>query len=189
MMRPLLMEFPHDAKVANLSDQWLMGSGLMAAPILQQGATTRPVYLPEGRWFPFESGTPIEGAQTITATAKLDEIPVYVHAGTILPLGPVVQSTDDPPGGPLDVQIYPGKDAIFAFVEDDGETTDYLKGAFRKTIFIWDDADRKLSWTTQGTYAGSHAFKKMTISLFEPSGQKKLTVPLSARGSVHIPSA
>jgi alpha-glucosidase len=188
LMRPLLMEFPDDAKVANLSDQWLMGSGLMAAPILQQGATARPVYLPAGRWFPFENGTPLEGDQTITATAQLDEIPVYVHAGTILPLAPVVQSTDNLPGGPLDLQIYPGKDATFTLVDDDGETTDYLKGAFRKTTFTWNDATRQLSWTTEGTYQGPRSFKEMTISLLEPSGKKKLTVPLDATGSVLLPS-
>jgi len=189
MMRPLIMEFPNDPKVADLSDQWMMGSGLMAAPVMQQGATTRSVYLPQDRWFPFESTAAMDGNQTITATAKLDEIPVYVRAGTILPLGPIVQSTDEMPGGPLDLQIYPGKDATFTFVEDDGESTQYLKGAFRKTTFTWNDATRELSWTSEGSYTGSHAFTQMNVTLFDPSGKKSLTAPLDPTGSVHIPSA
>jgi alpha-glucosidase len=189
LMRPLAMDYPSDPQVANLSDQWTVGAGLMVAPIMQEGATTRSVYLPDDRWIPFEQTTPENGGQTITATAKLDEIPIYVRAGTILPLGPVVQSTDELPGGPLDLQIYPGKDATFTFVEDDGQTTDYLKGAFRKTVFIWNDQTRELSWTTEGSYSGPHVFKQMTISVFEPSGIQKAAAPLDTKGSVHIPSA
>ncbi len=159
------------------------------APVNQQGATTRPVYLPGVRWFPFETTTPLEGNQTINATAKLDEIPIYVRAGTILPLGPIVQNTDELPGGPLDLQIYPGKDATFTLVEDDGETNQYQKGAFRKTRFTWDDSTRQLSWITEGNYSGQHAFKEMIVSLFESSGKKKLNVTLSPQGSLRIPSS
>ena len=111
-----------------------------------------------------------------------------MRAGTILPLGPVVQNTDEMPGGPLDLQIYPGKDASFTFVEDDGDTTDYLKGAFRKTVFTWNDSARQLNWTTTGSYAGSHLFKQMNISLFEPAGKKTLAAPFDATGSVRLPS-
>jgi len=188
MMRPLLMEFPDDPKVANLSDQWMMGSGLMTAPILQEKATSRSVYLPQDRWFPFEGTTAVEGNQTITANANLDETPLYVRAGTILPLGPVIQSTDEIPGGPLDMQIYPGKDATFTFVEDDGATTDYLKGTFRKTVFTWNDTTRELSWTREGNYSGPTVFKEMTISVFDPSGKKQAKASLDEKGSVKIPA-
>jgi alpha-glucosidase len=189
MMRPLIMDFPDDVKVANVSDQWTMGPSLMVAPIQQQGATSRSVYLPEGRWFPFESTTAQDGGQTVTAMAKLDEIPVFVRAGTILPLGPVVQSTSEMPGGPLDLQVYPGKDAAFTFVEDDGSSTDYLKGVFRKTTFTWNDAARQLSWTAVGDYSGPRSFKQMSVSVFDPAGKKTATATLDAQGSVQIPSA
>jgi alpha-glucosidase len=184
MMRPLIMDFPDDAKVANLSDQWTMGSGLMVAPIEQQGATSRDVYLPAGRWFSFESTKVQDGSQSITATAKLDEIPLYVRAGTILPLGPVVQNTAELPGGPLDLEIYPGKDTTFTLVQDDGASTQYLNGAYSKTTFIWNDAAHQLSWTTEGTYSGPHSFKQMAVSLFDPSGKKERTVPLDPKGSI-----
>jgi alpha-glucosidase len=189
MMRPLLMDFPDDAKVTNLSDQWTMGSGLMVAPVQQQGATSRDIYLPAGRWFTFETTTAQDGGQTVTAAAKLDEIPVYVRAGTILPLGPVVPSTSELPGGPLDLQVYPGKDASFTLVEDDGSTTHYLKGAFRKTTFTWSDATRQLNWTTEGDYRSPHSFQQMSISVFDPAGKKTATAPLDAKGSVQIPPA
>jgi alpha-glucosidase len=186
VMRPLAMEFPGDARVADLSDQWLMGRSVMAAPILQQGAESRSVYLPGDGWFRFENGTPLPGGQTLTVSARLDEIPVFIRAGTILPLSPVIQSTSQLPGGPLDLQIYPGKDATFTLVEDDGQTTAYLKGAFRQTIFSWDDAAGKLSWTTAGSYDGPDRFRRIMASLFTPNGVQIARAVLGPSGSVLI---
>ncbi|MCE0483296.1 MAG: DUF5110 domain-containing protein [Methylacidiphilales bacterium] len=186
LMRPLVMEFPDDPKVANLSDQWLMGRGLMAAPILQQ-ANQRSVYLPADTWYRLNSSTPLPGSQTLNVTAALDEIPVYVRAGTILPLGPVVQNTNQMPGGPLELQIYPGHDASFVFVQDDGLTTTYLRGNFRRTIFTWNDAAKKLSWTIEGRYDGRRCFRKMEATLMDAgkgSGKVILNAALDSSGSV-----
>jgi alpha-glucosidase len=189
LMRPLTMEFPGDPKVANLSDQWMMGSSVMAAPILQQ-TNSRSIYLPKDRWFRFNTSTTLEGGQTIDVTAGLDEIPIYVRAGTILPLGPVVQNTEQLPGGPLEVQVYPGKNASFVLTEDDGESTAYLKGAFRHTTFRWNDTSRKLSWSVKGNYSGPYCFQKITASLFDPQqagGKKQLEANLDSSGSLTFP--
>lgn len=188
LMRPLLMEFPDDPKVANLSDQWLMGRSLMAAPILQK-SDSRMVYLPKDDWFRFNTATRLKGGQTLNVAASLNEIPIYVRAGTILPLGPVVQNTNQLPGGPLEVQVYPGKDATFVFVEDDGESTAYLKGDFRRTTFTWDEADKKLSWKIEGGYDGSHRFRKIIVSLFDPekaANERQARASLDASGSVNF---
>jgi alpha-glucosidase len=188
MMRPLALDYPGDAQAANLSDQWTMGPGVMVAPIVQEGSTARSVYLPPGLWFAFESTATQPGNQTINATAKLDEIPLYVRAGTILPLGPVVQNTGELPGGSLDLQVYTGKDATFTLVEDDGETTDYNQGVLRQTVFSWKDSTGQLSWTTSGSYSGAHVFKQMAVTFFGPRGTKKLNVSLDDKGSVTRPS-
>jgi len=110
---------------------------------LQPGGA-RDVYLPHGRWYPFESNTPVNGGRTMHVTAALDEIPIYVRAGTILPLGPVIEHTSQMPGGPLELEIYPGKDATFTLVEDDGTTTNYLNGQMLATMFKWNDASGQL---------------------------------------------
>lgn len=162
VMRPLAMEFPDDPLVANLSDQWLLGARLMAAPLLAPG-TERRVYLPAGDWYRLGSGERIGGARVISVHAGLDEIPVFVRAGTILPLGPVVRSTAALPGGPLVVQVYPGADASFTLVEDDGLTTDYASGAVRRTTFRWDEARRVLSWNVEGSYDGPDVFREIRI--------------------------
>lgn len=183
IMRPLVMEFPNDTNVSNLSDQWLMGASLMAAPLLQPGGK-RSVYLPEGRWYVFGTNTVLDGNRTMDVTAGLDVIPMYVKAGTILPLGPVIQHTSELPGGPLEVQVYPGKDAKFTFVEDDGATKDYLKGQTRRTIFSWDDSAKRLSWRTEGKYSGQDCFREIRMVVFESGKVVQMEGPLNTSGSL-----
>jgi len=183
IMRPLVMEFPTDEKVSNLSDQWLMGSSLMAAPLLQQGGK-RSVYLPEGTWYVFGTITALEGNRTMNVTAGLDEIPMYVKAGTILPLGPVIQHTTELPGGPLEVQVYPGKDTGFTLVEDDGATKDYLKSRTRRTAFSWDDSAKRLSWRTEGKYSGPDCFRSVRMVVFGPGKIVEMESPLNLSGSL-----
>ena len=110
MMRPLVMEFQNDTSVFNLIDEWLLGKGLLAAPVLDSGGT-RKIYLPDDIWYDFNTGKPIKGPVTFSVTKALDEIPVYVRAGTILPLGPVIQHTGQTTSEPLEIRIYPGHNA------------------------------------------------------------------------------
>jgi alpha-glucosidase len=154
----------------------------MAAPILQAGCN-RSVYLPAGNWYAFGSNLLLKGNRTIEVTARLDEIPLFVRAGSILPLSPVIQHTSQLPGGPLELQIYPGKDATFTLFEDDGETTDYLKGQTRRTTFIWQDKTGRLSWKSEGPYAGKDVFQDLQVVLFDPRGKIESQCDLSATGS------
>ena len=185
LMRPMVMEFPQDPFVANMSDQWLMGSGLMSAPILSTD-NQRSVYLPAGDWYVFDTNTSISGSRTIQATARLDQIPVYVREGTILPLGPVIQHTDQLPGGPLELQVYPGKNATFTLVEDDGNTTAYMNGRIRQTTFTWNDAAHRLDWKLRGPYDGKDRFTSMKIEVFYPEGIKRAEASLAVSGSAKL---
>jgi len=160
----------------------------MAAPILAPNGQ-RSVYLPDDVWYPFGSGARLQGGRTIDVAVKLDEIPVYLRAGTILPLGPVVQNTDRLPGGPLEVQVYPGRNATFTLVEDDGETMDYLKGAVRRTTFTWDERARRLSWKTDGAFKGARQFHDLKIVVFDPAAggePKPVTGSMDGGGSVVV---
>lgn len=169
LMRPLVMEFPGDDRVASLTDEWLMGKGLLAAPILRQGGV-RDIYLPDDQWFAFGENQMTKGPQTVHVTAKLDQIPLYVRAGTLLPLGPVLQYTGQATSAPLELQIYPGHDGSFDFVEDDGKTLEYRKGNARLTAFSWDDQTKTLSWKISGNYSGANCFREMNAVLFSPQG-------------------
>ncbi len=185
LMRPLVMEFPDDPAVANMTDEWLMGRGLLAAPLLTPGGA-RSVYLPKDTWYDFGTNKKTEGPTTLSVTKALDEIPIYVRAGTLLPLGPVIQSTSLPSNGPLELQIYPGHDGQFTLTEDDGETTGYQKGAMRQVAFTWDDKQQLLSWKSTGTYAGPHLFSDFKAVLFGSQGRVEKSGALSDNGTIQF---
>jgi alpha-glucosidase len=183
LMRPLVMEFPDDPQVANMTSQWLMGHGLMPAPILTD-KNQRSVYFPKGTWYPLGSNKTHKGGQSVDVMVALDVIPVFVRAGTILPLGPVIQHTRDLPGGPLDVQIYPGADGTFTLVEDDGNTTAYRTGKLRRVKFTWNDATRSLVWKVEGPYRGKDIFKTMKVTVYDPNGVVTRNGSLENAGSI-----
>ncbi|HEY1788377.1 MAG TPA: TIM-barrel domain-containing protein, partial [Verrucomicrobiae bacterium] len=185
LMRPLVMEFPNDPRVSNMSDEWLMGDSLLAAPVLQLGGR-RSVYLPAGDWYVLGTNCVLQGSQSLEITAALDEIPAYVRAGTILPLGPVIQHTSDLPGGPLELQVYPGKDATFTLVEDDGVTQNYTDGKTRRTVFQWNDHDKQLTWKRAGNYSGKDVFQEIHVTVFDPRGNSETSRILASAGSVEL---
>jgi alpha-glucosidase len=170
-MRPLLLEFPDDRATWSLNDEWMLGDRLLAAPVLTKGGE-RKVYLPKGGWFDGNTGHAVAGAQTLDLTpVPLDVIPFYVRAGTILPLGPVTQSTAEAED-PLEVRIYPGADAAFTLYEDDGNTYGYEKGAFARIPMQWDDGHRILTiGDRQGHYPGMLTTRHLIITL--PDGSTK----------------
>jgi len=178
MMRPLIMEFQKDTTVANITDEWLLGKGLLAAPVLDSGGK-RTVYLPNDTWYDFNTGKAIHGPLKFQVTEKLDEIPVFVRAGTILPLGPVVQYTGQVVSEPLEIRIYPGHNSSFTMTEDDGHSYNYTKGLIRQTTFIWNDDKKIISWKVTGTYTGSNVYKLIRIV----SGKTSKTVTIGNYGS------
>ena len=186
IMRPLVAQYPADPKVADLSSEWLVGHDLLVAPVLAAGGK-RSAYLPDDLWYDFATGDRVSGGRAIDLTVPFDQVPMYVRGGTVLPLGPVVQHTRDLPGGPLDVNIYPGRDGKFTLVEDDGNTTAYSTGAVRRTDFAWDDGERTLSWHRAGPYDGPNCFTRFHVTVHGGTAQPTADQPLSPAGSVVVP--
>ena len=196
MMRPLIFDFPSDEVAAPLTTQWMDGDALLAAPIVssKDGKTSdgsRSVYLPAGAtWFEFNSTTTHEGGANITATvASLAESPLYVKAGSIVPMAPLVQYTDALPAGqPLDIHIYPGKDASFVVVEDDGETVAYQDGVIRELELRWSDASKILSWNVNGSFAGgAQSFGLIKATGFLTTGVKTTAAKeIGSQGSIAL---
>ncbi len=186
LMRPLVMQYPADPKVADLSSEWLVGHDLLAAPVVQAGGF-RTVYLPDDIWYDFATGDRVAGGRSIDLTVPFDAVPVYVRGGAVLPLAPVVQHTRDLPGGPLDLQVYPGRDGRFTLVEDDGDTTAYATGDVRRTTFAWDDAARTLSWTRAGPYDGPDCFRSVRVTVRGGGARPTPEQPLAATGRLVAP--
>ncbi len=146
-MRALFMNFPDDPKVAEIGDEYMFGPAFLVAPVTDQGATTKQVYLPAGAdWYNYWTHARMHGGQTVTVDAPIDKLPLFVRAGSIVPLGSAVESTAEKQAI-AKVQIWPGANADFALYQDDGRTYAYEKGDFQLTKLHWDDAAHKLSHT------------------------------------------
>ena len=153
--RALFMDFPGDSKVANIPDEYMFGPAFLVAPVTEQGATSRSVYLPAGSdWYNYWTNEFVKGGQTITAAAPIDTIPLFVRAGSIIPMGTTVLSTHQSQAI-ASVRVYPGANADFTLFSDDGTTYAYEKDSGSITKLHWNDADRKLisegarAWTAQ----------------------------------------
>jgi alpha-D-xyloside xylohydrolase len=144
-MRALFMDFPDDRNVIDLCDEYMFGPALLVAPVTDQDATSRTVYLPSGAdWYNYWTNERVHGGQTIKVDAPIDTLPLFVRAGSIVPVGEPVLSTNEKQNL-AKVLVYPGADADFTLYDDDGKTYAYEKGVSTITRLHWDEATRKLS--------------------------------------------
>jgi len=152
-MRALFMDFPNDPNVVDIRDEYMFGPAFLVAPVTEQGAVSRGVYLPAGSdWYNYWTNERLKGGQTIVAAAPIDTIPLFVRAGSIVPLGAPVLSTQQPQAI-VSVRVYPGADADFALFSDDGITYSYERGTTSVTTLHWDDAKHELRHTGTAAWA------------------------------------
>ena len=133
-MRALFMDFPDDPKAADIPDEYMYGPAFLVAPVTEQGATHRTVYLPAGcDWYNYWTNERLHGGQTIVADAPIDTLPLFVRAGSIVPLGSEVQSAQQPQTI-ASVRVYPGADGKFTLFQDDGTLTRTRRAAANSRI-------------------------------------------------------
>ena len=145
VMRALWLHYPDDPKAVACSDQYLWGRNVLVAPVVERGATSRRVYLPRGDWYDFWTGERLAGGREISRTVDLETLPLYLPAGSILPLGPVRQYTGESSDQPLSISVYPGADASFWLYEDDGSSFNYRKGEWMGIHVEWNDSRRSFT--------------------------------------------
>jgi alpha-glucosidase (family GH31 glycosyl hydrolase) len=144
VMRALWLHYPDDPAAVLRSDQYLWGRDILVAPVVEQGATSRKVYLPKGDWYDYWTGERHKGGVEITRTVDLETTPLFVRAGAILPLDPVRQYTGEPTEEPMEVQVHPGANGTFYLYEDDGRSFDYRRGEWVGVLMAWNDRLRTL---------------------------------------------
>jgi alpha-D-xyloside xylohydrolase len=146
MMRPLAMDFRSDEKALGMGDEYLFGPALLVAPVTEPQATSKTVYLPNGTsWVNFWTGEKLAGGNTVTVSAPLEQIPLFVRAGSIVPLGPVVQYAGEKPADPLELRVYRGADGAFTLYEDEGDSYRYERGVHATIPIAWNDKKQELT--------------------------------------------
>lgn len=167
LTRALAFDFASDPAVLDLKDEFMFGPAFLVCPVTRGGQTSRPVYLPAGTaWYDFWSGHRHPGGQWIEAPAPLDHAPLYVRAGSIVPMGPEQQYTDELPDAPWEIRIYPGADADFTIYEDAGDGYAYEQGASATYTLHWDDTARELSISGRsGRFDGMAATRRLNVEV------------------------
>lgn len=179
MMRALPFDFRQDPQAYDVKDEYMFGPALLVCPVtapmyfaansipITGVEKTRPVYLPSGSdWYDFWTGKQYAGGQTLVADAPLETMPLYVRAGSILPIGPKVQFTDEQPDAPIELWVYPGQDGHFTLYQDEGDNYNYEQGSFATIHLSWDDRARQLILDKrQGNYPGMQALITFQIVL------------------------
>ena len=206
-MRPLFSDFANDKKVWNLTDEFMFGRSILAAPIVnpqyteekiirtdamtgwdRQNATdgsnngaidftatkTATKYLPKGAtWYDFWTGKYYAGGQDVTLETSLDRVPMFVRAGSILPLGPEMQYVGEKAWDNLELRVYPGADGKFTLYEDEGDNYNYEKGQYATITFLWNDKARTLTiGERKGNYPGMLTKRQFTV--ITPDGKQKV---------------
>jgi alpha-D-xyloside xylohydrolase len=153
-MRALFMDFPNDPNVDGIGDEYMFGPAFLVAPVTSQGMTTKQVYLPTGTdWYNYWTHELYRGGQTITAAAAIDTLPLFVRAGSIIPMGSAIESTQQKQTI-VKIQVWPGADASFTLYRDDGKTYGYEKGSFELTHLHWSDATQTLTRSGAAAWSG-----------------------------------
>ena len=134
---------------------------------------TATKYLPKGTtWYDFWTGKQYKGGQNVTLETTIDRVPMFVRAGSILPLGPEMQYVGEKKWDNLEMRVYPGANGSFVLYEDEGDNYNYEKGAYATITFQWNDSKKVLTiGDRQGNYPGM--LKTRTFTIVMPNGQQK----------------
>jgi len=144
-MRALVMDFRADVRAANIGDQFMVGPAFLVSPVTDPAAVSRRLYLPQSTWYDFWNGRAVNGGRSIDAEAPLDRLPLYVRAGSIVPMGPAVEWATERPADPIELRVYRGANGAFTLYEDENDNYDYEKGAYATIPFYWDDRGKVLT--------------------------------------------
>lgn len=167
MMRALVMDFNGDPEAVKQPYEYMFGKAFLVAPITEAGATQREVYLPKAtKWFDFWTGKSMNGGQTVKAEAPIDRIPLFIKAGSIVPVGEVMQYSGEKPADNLEIRVYGGNNGEFTLYEDEGDNYNYEKGKYSTISFKWDDKLQTLTIANRtGSFTGMLANRKFNIVL------------------------
>jgi alpha-glucosidase len=160
IIRPLFWEFADDPASYAVDDQFLLGPSLLVAPVMKPGTRQRAVYLPaDSEWYDYWTKQKYTGGQYVTVPAPLDKLPLFVRAGSILPMTEPIEYVDQKPINEIILDVYLGKKTTGYLYEDDGETFDYEHGKSSLTHFTWKDGELKVDRKKTGFKSAAKKYR------------------------------
>jgi len=169
IMRGLVMDFPGDRAARTANDEYLFGHAFLVAPVTSFGARSRTVYLPAGGWYDFYSGSHIAGGRSIEAEAPVEHMPLFVRAGSIVPIGQSIEWTRAAEGAPITLLVYKGADGRFTLYNDDGVSQGYKNGGYARIPIEWNERTGMLTiGARDGTYVGMPQIQRFVVRFVSP---------------------
>ena len=165
MMRPLWLQYPDDEIGRKIGDQYLWGSEMLIAPVYQKNATSRKVYLPKGDWYNWWTNKKESGEKTINCKVDLSTIPIYVHAGAIIPFDPVRQYTNQEVSEPTLLKVFKGADGQFTLYDDDGISLDYINNTGSWIKISWNEKEKELTLASESPKGAKNVIKSRTFTV------------------------
>ena len=179
IMSPVVYQYPDDKNTWGIWDQFFFGESLLICPVTSYKARSREVYLPEGNWYNFWTDELIKGNETIMADAPIEELPLYVKEGTILPIGPKIQYATQESEEALTIKIYPGKDVEFILYLDDNETYEYEQGVYSELLFTYSDSRKEIKIESKSDKFIGFKQNPMDLIIEEAGTEKQESVRFS----------
>lgn len=180
IMRPLVMDFSDDSRALSQSYEYMFGRAFLVAPVTEPGIKESSVYLPGHQdWYDFWTGLRVKGGQVVKTNVSIDQIPLFVKAGSIVPLGKVTQYAPVKPMDSLEIRVYRGANGKFTLYADEGDNYNYEKGNYRLIPFIWDEQKKILTIDAmKGDYPGAPGRYVFDIVFVSPSAGKGAGLPV-----------
>jgi alpha-glucosidase len=173
-MRPVFLDYPYAEGFYGDNRDFLFGSDFFVAPVVTEMVDPEEVQLPPGAWYDFWSAQKLESKDKITLRPELEEMPVYVRAGAIVPMQPLVQSTSEKPNGPLELRVYTGSDCHGTLYEDDGHSFGYQRGELFRAQYSCQASGNAISVTSRTERNGYQPWWSSTeLTVFGAPGQPK----------------
>jgi alpha-D-xyloside xylohydrolase len=185
MMRGLVMDFPKDKKALDLNDEYMFGKSLLVSPVTNamyvkagmedfSAIGSKETYLPAGvDWYDFWTAERFSGGNKVSRQTPLDVIPLFVKAGSVIPVGPSVQYAEEKKWDNLEIRIYPGVNGKFVLYEDENDNYNYEKGVYSTITFTWDDAKKNLTISDRnGSFPGMLKERKFNIVMVTSQASK-----------------
>jgi alpha-glucosidase len=196
MMRSLSLENPKDERSAKNGDEFYLGKGMLVAPVMDKTGG-RQVYLPEGTWYDFfgDDKAPHESGTLERQNVPFDRIPVYVRAGTVIPMGPAMEYSNEKPVDPLTINYWSytqkdlsggPKNSDFVLYEDDGESRKYKSGEYNQTHLVFEQSQNSIRFSMQKDIGNGKFQAPVHNQIVSVHGARASRVLL---GGVEIPGA
>jgi len=186
LMRALPFDFLYDKNVYNINDEFMFGNDILVCPVVKANALNRKVYLPSNTyWYDFWTNGKFNGGETVVADAPIEKIPLFVRAGSIIPIYATVRDyANDKSSEDMEIRVYSGADGTFSLYEDEGVNCNYKDGKYSEIKMVYIDCEKSFTLMPRdGSFPGMARKRNVFVSYVDGSGSAPIVKKILYSGN------